>query len=334
MDVPITWGDGTEGDMDVILTVANAGIASSPKRHNHGFLGVPMGSPLFCTVSGHFTPVWYHHKMASNTVPLHYEEHGHGEPLILLHGFGGSGIDWAPFAEEWAADFRIIVPDLRGHGQSANPATEFRHDAAAGDVQALLDRLGVESCKGLGVSCGGNVLLHLATRQPERMNAMVLVSATSHFPEQARTIMRNYSFDLLPEEEKEKTRRRHPGGQAQIDTLFCAGARLRGELRRSEFHRARPGEDHGAHAHRAGRSRSVLSRADFGGHGGGHSAIQPVDRARRRPRSHRRRALAGICEDGAGVFAGIGGPGRDVVYIELQLRGADGPEAVFHLNCG
>jgi len=159
--------------------------------------------------------------MAPNTVPLHYEEHGHGEPLILLHGFGGSGIDWAPFAEEWAADFRIIVPDLRGHGQSANPATEFRHDAAAGDVQALLDRLGVESCKGLGVSCGGNVLLHLATRQPERMNAMVLVSATSHFPEQARTIMRNYSFDLLPEEEKEKTRRRHPGGQAQIDTLFA-----------------------------------------------------------------------------------------------------------------
>ncbi len=85
----------------------------------------------------------------------------------------------------------------------------------------LADRLGVTTVKGLGVSAGGSVLLHLATRQPDRVKAMVLVSATSHFPDRARPIMRNYTFDLLPEEEREKMRRRHPGGQPQIDTLFA-----------------------------------------------------------------------------------------------------------------
>jgi len=153
-------------------------------------------------------------------VQLHYERRGRGEPLILLHGFSGSSLDWGPLAAEWSAEFDVIMPDLRGHGRSANPMSEFRHDTAAVDVLALLDKLGVTACRALGVSCGGNVLLHMATRQPHRVKAMVLVSATTHFPDQARAIMRNYSFDLLPEEEQAKMRRRHPGGQAQIDKLF------------------------------------------------------------------------------------------------------------------
>jgi pimeloyl-ACP methyl ester carboxylesterase len=127
-------------------------------------------------------------------VPLYYEVHGSGEPLVLLHGFGGSSLDWAPSAAQWAGDFQLIVPDMRGHGRSVNPVSEFRHDAAAGDILTLLDSLGVTIFKALGVSGGGNVLLHVATMQPDRVKAMVLVSATSHFPDQARAIMRNYSI--------------------------------------------------------------------------------------------------------------------------------------------
>src|SRR5262245_13024003 len=98
---------------------------------------------------------------------LYFELHGAGEPLLLLHGFTGSSQDWAA-AQEWASGFRLIVPDLRGHGRS-NPLTKpFRHEDAAGDILALLDYLRIEACKGLGVSCGGNVLLHMAVRQPER----------------------------------------------------------------------------------------------------------------------------------------------------------------------
>jgi pimeloyl-ACP methyl ester carboxylesterase len=86
---------------------------------------------------------------------------------------------------------------------------------------ALLDHLGIGKFKGVGVSGGGNVLLHMATEQPERMEAMVLVSATSYFPAQARVIMRQYGQNLS-EAEREAFRRRHPGGEAQIGQLLAS----------------------------------------------------------------------------------------------------------------
>ena len=62
------------------------------------------------------------------------------------------------------------------------------------------------------MSAGGNVLLHMATKQPGRIQAMVLVSATPYFPVQARTIMSQYR-DHLPEEQWAVLRRRHLGGR-------------------------------------------------------------------------------------------------------------------------
>lgn len=97
----------------------------------------------------------------------------------------------------------------------------WRHDEAAVDMHALLDYLGIEPFKGIGVSAGGNVLLHLATKRPERVKAMVLVSATSYFPAQARPIMRAYP-DNLPAAERENLRRLHPGGDTQIEALLAS----------------------------------------------------------------------------------------------------------------
>jgi pimeloyl-ACP methyl ester carboxylesterase len=122
---------------------------------------------------------------------------------------------------EWRTEFQLIVPDLRGHGRSGILSKPFRHQDAAADILALLDHLKVDACKGLGMSCGGNVLLHMATMQPERIKAMVLVSATPYFPAQARPIMRQYR-DSLPEQQWEILRRRHPGGDAQIQALLAS----------------------------------------------------------------------------------------------------------------
>ena len=154
-----------------------------------------------------------------NGVQLYFEVHGAGEPLLLLHGFSGSSQDWASVITAWREHFQLIVPDLRGHGRSGILAQPFRHQDAAADVFALLDRLGVGECKGLGASGGGNVLLHLATQQPRRIQAMVLVSATPYFPEQARPIMREYAGNLPPEQ-WEILRRSHPGGDAQIRAIL------------------------------------------------------------------------------------------------------------------
>ena len=117
-----------------------------------------------------------------NGMQLYFEVHGSGEPLMLLHGFSGSSQDWMASASEWGNQFQFIVPDLRGHGRSGILLKPFRHEEAATDMLALLDHLGLDSCKGVGVSGGGNVLLHMATKQPERVKVMVLVSATPYFP--------------------------------------------------------------------------------------------------------------------------------------------------------
>jgi pimeloyl-ACP methyl ester carboxylesterase len=155
-----------------------------------------------------------------NGVELYFEVHGAGEPLLLLHGFSGCSQDWSMLVPQWADHFQLIVPDLRGHGRSSNPAAAFRFSDAAADIIALLDYLGVGAVKALGISGGGNVLLHLATRQPARVGAMVLVSATSYFPAQARAIMRQYP-DKVTEADREVFRRRHPGGDPQIDALLA-----------------------------------------------------------------------------------------------------------------
>ena len=158
---------------------------------------------------------------ALNGTQICFEVHGSGEPLVLLHGFSGSSQDWLPTLHLWDSRFQFIIPDLRGHGRSAALTTNFRHDDAAVDVLALLDLLGIKKVNGVGISGGGNVLLHLATMQQDRIRAMVLVSATSHFPEQARAIMRNYR-DSLPPQEWERLRRTHPGGDGQIESILAS----------------------------------------------------------------------------------------------------------------
>ena len=159
-----------------------------------------------------------------NAVQIYFEDHGSGnEPLFVLHGFSGSSQDWNSSSPQLTERFRVIAPDLRGHGRSGILAAPFRHQDAARDMLALLDLLKIDSCKGIGVSCGGNVLLHMAAIQPERLKAMVLVSATPYFPAQARAIMRQYSQSVTPEQ-FEQLRANHPGGDEQVRALLASTA--------------------------------------------------------------------------------------------------------------
>jgi pimeloyl-ACP methyl ester carboxylesterase len=160
---------------------------------------------------------------ALNGVEIYFEIRGSGEPLLLLHGFSGSSQDWNILVREWSQNFRLILPDLRGHGRSSVLSKPFRHRDAAADILALLDHLEIDACKGLGISGGGNVLLHLATEQPARIKAMVLVSATPYFPAQARSVMRQYA-ESLPEEQWEILRHHHPGGNTQVKALLASAS--------------------------------------------------------------------------------------------------------------
>ena len=157
--------------------------------------------------------------VAVNGITLAYRVFGEGEPLILLHGFNGTGRAWAGVLDDFAAHYRVIVPDLRGHGRSTNPSGQFTHRQSALDIFALLDRLGVDTFRAMGISTGGMTLLHMATAQPQRVEAMVLIGATSYFPESAREIMRASDPENMSVEALERRGQAHSRGAEQAREL-------------------------------------------------------------------------------------------------------------------
>lgn len=121
---------------------------------------------------------------------LRYDDMGDGAPLLLLHGLTGTRADWqhAFDREALGRRFRVLAPDARSHGQSTNPTGAFGFRRCAEDVLALLDHLGIAKVSAVGASLGAKTLLHVATLAPERVEAMVLVSATPRLPEAMRPL--------------------------------------------------------------------------------------------------------------------------------------------------
>jgi 2-succinyl-6-hydroxy-2,4-cyclohexadiene-1-carboxylate synthase len=105
---------------------------------------------------------------------------GAGAPLTLLHGFTGSTESWTHLQEALAARFKLIMPDLLGHGRSAAPPNPARYgmERSVADLIAILDELGVERTHLLGYSMGGRVALAAAIAHPKRIASLVLESAS------------------------------------------------------------------------------------------------------------------------------------------------------------
>lgn len=164
------------------------------------------------SVGGQVTPI--------DDFEMYYETRGDGEPLVLLHGGGGAGTNWRLIFEQPPRGYRLIVPDLRGHGRSTNPSDNFTFRQSALDVFALLDHLHIDRFKAIGVSLGAKTLLHVATLQPARVDAMVLVSAAPYFPKEARAIMAQVSPENRSDAEWKQMREWHRHGDEQIRTLW------------------------------------------------------------------------------------------------------------------
>jgi 3-oxoadipate enol-lactonase len=110
----------------------------------------------------------------SSSKLLYFTEHGSGPPLLLIHGLFGIGELFKPVIKHLAARHRLIIPDLRGHGQSQEfppPYTAAQH---ASDLSYLLNHLSINSTAVLGYSYGGVVAQQLALDYPRTCDRLVL----------------------------------------------------------------------------------------------------------------------------------------------------------------
>lgn len=115
--------------------------------------------------------------MAADTVMLNYSEAGQGTPVVLLHGFPLSGAIWHEQRQRLSDHYRVITPDLRGHGRSPAPAGVYEMEVLARDVLALLDALLIKKAVIMGHSMGGYVALAAWKLAPDRFLALGLVAS-------------------------------------------------------------------------------------------------------------------------------------------------------------
>ena len=109
-------------------------------------------------------------------VELHYEIQGTGLPVILIHGYPLSQKIWAPQVEALRAEFCVITPDVRGHGESAATRGIYTMDILADDILTLMQHLQCGPAVLAGHSMGGYIALAFWRKYPEWMKGLVLVS--------------------------------------------------------------------------------------------------------------------------------------------------------------
>ncbi|MCA9949117.1 MAG: 2-succinyl-6-hydroxy-2,4-cyclohexadiene-1-carboxylate synthase [Anaerolineales bacterium] len=115
-----------------------------------------------------------------NGVDYYVAVEGCGSPLLMLHGFSGSSVDWEPLIAEWLLRYQIILVDVLGHGRSAKPSDPHRYSMAnvAADLVAILAELGLEPVHLLGYSMGGRLALYTAVQYPHLIHNLILESAS------------------------------------------------------------------------------------------------------------------------------------------------------------
>jgi pimeloyl-ACP methyl ester carboxylesterase len=108
-------------------------------------------------------------------VTLRYETLGEGDPLVLIHGLGANLAFWYfGIATILASSYRVILYDLRGHGESSTPATGYTLFDMAADLSQLLQHLQIEKAHFVGHSYGARIALHYGLHHPEQVHSLTL----------------------------------------------------------------------------------------------------------------------------------------------------------------
>ena len=119
-----------------------------------------------------------------NSLRLHYHLHGDaGEPLIFVHGYTGDSSDWRHQIEEFSSDYRVLVFDNRGHGESEAPADQsvYTVDEMVEDAEQLITELEFERYHLVGHSMGGAIAQEITLSNPKKVLSLTLHDTTHWF---------------------------------------------------------------------------------------------------------------------------------------------------------
>lgn len=123
-------------------------------------------------------------KYTANGVQLNVLEQGNGSlTLVFLHYFGGSALEWQAVMNPLSSRYRCIAIDLRGCGGSEAPSTGYSVNEMANDIADILRVLAVQDFVLVGHSMSGKVALALASRQPDKLQSLILISPSPPLPE-------------------------------------------------------------------------------------------------------------------------------------------------------
>jgi pimeloyl-ACP methyl ester carboxylesterase len=122
-------------------------------------------------------------KLDRDGVNIHYEVHGSGPPLLLTHGYSSTSAMWQGQIEALSRQHKLILWDMRGHGQSDYPddAAAYSEALTVGDMAALLDKAGAGSAIVGGLSLGGYMSLAFYRAHPQRVRALLIIDTGPGF---------------------------------------------------------------------------------------------------------------------------------------------------------
>lgn len=106
-----------------------------------------------------------------------YRDAGQGDVLLLIHGMAGSSSTWRAVTPQLAKKFRVVAPDMLGHGESAKPRGDYSLGAFAVWLRDFLDELGITRVTIIGQSLGGGVAMQFVYQHPDYCERLVLISS-------------------------------------------------------------------------------------------------------------------------------------------------------------
>lgn len=131
----------------------------------------------------------------ANGVNMYYEVHGQGEPLLLIHGGTVTADWWQPYLSGFAEHYRVITPDIRGHGRSDNPTGTMSYRLLADDMAAFVRTLDIHKPLIAGYSDGGQIALEIGMRYPDLPQALIVGGAWFKFTPTYRAWLRDVVGD-------------------------------------------------------------------------------------------------------------------------------------------